>query len=74
MTKLVNNHPNPKHVVSFILTPELSGRLGRVAKANGLSKSWLARQIFSGWLSEHESEAISTCAPNGAAPGRESTP
>ena len=63
MSKLVNN-PNPKHVVSFILTPDLRDRLGRVAKANGLSKSWLARAIFEGWLSEHESEVAPPRAPN----------
>jgi hypothetical protein len=73
MSKVVNN-PNPKHVVSFILTLDLRDRLGRVAKANGLSKSWLARAIFSGWLSEHESGVISSCAPNGAEPGREAAP
>jgi hypothetical protein len=73
MSKVVNN-PNPKHVVSFILTPDLRDRLGRVAKAHGLSKSWLARSIFSGWLSEHESEVVSTGAPNGAEPGREASP
>jgi hypothetical protein len=73
MSKKVNNSPDP-HVVSFILTPDLSNRLGRVAKAQGLSKSWLARAIFSGWLSEHESEVISLRVPDGAAPGREATP
>jgi predicted transcriptional regulator len=65
MSNVVNN-PNPKHVVSFILTPDLRDRLGRVAKAQGLSKSWLARSILAGWLDQHEAEIVRARAPNGA--------